>query len=214
MARPQLVTDEQVYNAAERVLIRLGGRDFSITAVAADLGVSRAAIILRFKSTEALKAEALRRMVQAFGERMNAIGGEPGGNALLLIAKTIGAQLGRLEGNARFSVGGATSATNPVVRELMRIRGETVGKAVAKVMPATRVDKRDAVSLFCMHLGGSELAWQSQSGVDPQTFLIERSCSWLKLAGIVYDAKYARSLLPKKASSKGPVAKAAKKKSA
>lgn len=214
MARPQLVSDEQVYSAAERVLIRKGGHAFSITAVAADLGVSRAAIILRFKSTEALKEEALKRMVQYFNDRMNAIGGEPGGNALLLVAKTIGAQIGRLEGNARFSTGSSMAATSPMVKELMRIRGEAVSKAVARAMPIVRIDKRDAISLFSIHLGGSELAWQAQSNIDPRAFLIERTCNWLKLVGIAYDEKYAKSLLPEKTGSKGPAAKTAKKKSA
>jgi len=210
MARPQLASDEDILSAAERVLVRLGGHYFSIAAVAEELKLSRAAIILRFKSTEALREIVVRRMVQAFVERMDAINEAPGGNALLLIADRIGAQIGKRGRSAGFFAGDASANGSPMMRELARIRGETLSRAIGRAMPKLHIDEGDAISLFSAHLAGSVLAWQNQENADPQTFLVERTRKWLDLVRIPYDTAYAQALNPAGASP----SKAATKKSA
>lgn len=214
MARPQLASDEEILSAAERVLVKLGGHLFSIAAVAEEVGLSRAAIILRFKSTEALREEVVRRMVQAFVERMEAIDEGRSGNALLVVANAVGAQIAKRDRGTGFFAGNTSNQSGTMMRELARVRGETLGRAIAKAMPKIRIAASDAVSLFSSHLAGTVLAWQSQTDADPQAFLIERTCKWLDLAGIAYDASYAKSLAPEKAASKSATTKRAAKKRA
>ncbi|HET8880780.1 MAG TPA: helix-turn-helix domain-containing protein [Solimonas sp.] len=207
MARPQLASDEEIFSAAERVLVQLGGHRFSIAAVAEAVGLSRAAIILRFKSTEALRDEVLKRMVQAFIERMNAISGEPGGNTLLLLASAVGAQVSRRGLGTSFFDGGGQNRSE-LLQQLVRIRSETIDRVIARAMPELHIARREAVAMFSTHLGGTVLAWQSMENADLLTLMIERSRTWLELAGIPYDKAFARSLLPAPRKS-GPVRKAA-----
>jgi AcrR family transcriptional regulator len=195
MARPQLVSDEEIFSAAERVLVQLGGHRFSIAAVAEAVGLSRAAIILRFKSTEALRDEVLKRMVQAFIDRMNAIDGAPGGNTLLLLASAIGTQISRRGLGTSFFDGGSQHRSE-LLQHLVRIRSETIDQAIARAMPKLHIERREAVAMFSTHLGGTVLAWQSMENADLLPLMIERSCTWLALAGIPYDKAFAKSLLP------------------
>jgi len=207
MARPQLVSDEEIFSAAERVLVQLGGHRFSIAAVAEAVGLSRAAIILRFKSTEALRDEVLKRMVQAFIDRMNAVDGAPGGNTLLLLASAVGAQISRRGLGTSFFDGGGQNRSE-LLRELVRIRSETIDQAIARAMPKLHIERRDAVAMFSTHLGGTVLAWQSMENAELLPLMIERTCTWLTLAGIAYDKTFAKSLLPAP-RRQAPVRKAA-----
>src|SRR5579864_2718623 len=90
MARPFTATDEDILNAAGRVIARRGPDGFSISEVAADVGLSRAAIILRFKSTHALKVTLLTRMVEQFAFALKALPQTASGDNVLRLAGFIG----------------------------------------------------------------------------------------------------------------------------
>lgn len=52
MARPKLRSDDEVLDAANTVLKRLGPIDFTLNDVALEVGLSRAALIQRFTNKE------------------------------------------------------------------------------------------------------------------------------------------------------------------
>lgn len=59
MARPRTVSDERIIEATRR-LIRAGGPQVSVEAIAADVGVSGQAVLKRFGSRNRLLTEAFR----------------------------------------------------------------------------------------------------------------------------------------------------------
>src|SRR5262245_12990227 len=102
MARPLTVSDDQILRAAGKLIHRDGPAAFSIAQVANQVGLSRAAIILRFKSTQALKIASLRQMVEQFETALSALPKSPGGDNLLQLAAFIGERVGTRHGSARF----------------------------------------------------------------------------------------------------------------
>src|SRR5580700_2906759 len=90
MGRPFTASDDDILNAAGKVIARRGPDAFSIAEVAADVGLSRAAIILRFKSTHALKVTLLARMVERFCAALQALPQTPSSDNVLRLAAFIG----------------------------------------------------------------------------------------------------------------------------
>ena len=54
MARIRRIEDDEVFDAAERVVIRMGMAGLSIDAVAKEAGISKARVLYDFKSKAAL----------------------------------------------------------------------------------------------------------------------------------------------------------------
>jgi len=73
MARTQTVSDEEILQAARRVIHRRGYDAFTLSDVAEAVGLSRAAIILRFESTRGLKLRLATKMVHEFIARLEAL---------------------------------------------------------------------------------------------------------------------------------------------
>ena len=68
MGRPRKVSDEQVYEAAIRVMSRVGPADFTLAAIAEEAGVTSGALVQRFGSRQ----ELLRTMASGLGSDMRA----------------------------------------------------------------------------------------------------------------------------------------------
>jgi AcrR family transcriptional regulator len=62
--RPRKATDEQIFLAAQRVMGRLGPKDLTLAAIAAEAGVTAAALVQRFGS----RRELLLTMTRLFAE--------------------------------------------------------------------------------------------------------------------------------------------------
>jgi AcrR family transcriptional regulator len=68
MGRPRKVSDEQVYEAAIRVMSRVGPADFTLAAIAEEAGVTSGALVQRFGSRQ----ELLRTLASGLGSDMRA----------------------------------------------------------------------------------------------------------------------------------------------
>lgn len=73
MARPKLVSDTDVLEATRRVMLRQGSERFTLSDVAAEVGLSRAALIQRFENKAGLASrlathqlEGLQRLIAAY----------------------------------------------------------------------------------------------------------------------------------------------------
>src|SRR6516225_8589088 len=93
MGRPFAASDDQILRAASKVISRRGPDAFSLAEVASEVGLSRAAIILRFKSTHALKVTLLTRQVERFAANLATLPNSPSGDNLLQVAAFIGSCL-------------------------------------------------------------------------------------------------------------------------
>ena len=187
MARPVTTSDEEILGAARKVIAARGPDGFSIAEVASEVGLSRAAIILRFKSTHALKVASLEEMVEQFGAALDALPKTPSGDNLLRVAAFIGKHMGSREGSVRFFANYYTSnVTDPELSALERKRGDLLDKAISLVMPAAAIELPSAVLAFRAHLTGTILAWLSLDDPDSRRYLVVRTSEWLKLASIAF----------------------------
>lgn len=214
MARTPSVSDEEILEAARRVIDRLGPNAFTVTDVASEVGLSRAAIILRFKSTHALKVLLLNRMVDQFIEMLAQLPKTPSGDNLLIVAAFIGERASNIDVRARkrgplpsFFASYPANMEDPDLAALERRRGEALRVAVSRVMPMTTIGRKAAVTAFCAHMTGSIMASLAAEDTDSRAYLVSRTRDWLRLAGIPFDESATVSSSPPgsgKAASTSP----------
>ena len=187
MARTPSVSDEKILDVAQAVLSERGSHLFSVAEVANRVGLSRAAIILRFKSTEALKETLLERNVARFTGLVAELPKDPGGDSLLAIAAFIGRHLGSRAGSSAFFAEHSDKIKKGDIAKLEWKRGEVLRQAIVTVMPETAITKDSAAASFSAHLTGSIYAWLSSDHPSAEQYLIHRTQEWLTLAGIEFS---------------------------
>jgi TetR/AcrR family macrolide resistance operon transcriptional repressor len=187
MGRPFTASDEDILHAAGRVIARRGPDAFSIAEVAADVGLSRAAIILRFKSTHALKVTLLARMVEEFATLLKTLPQSPSGDNVLRLAAFLGSYVHSRESSARFFSTYSNNVQDHDLRELERKRGDALFAAISSVMPEVAIDHTSAVAAFTAHLAGCIVAWLARDDDDSRGYIVMRTREWLKLAGIAFS---------------------------
>lgn len=184
MARPLSATDDEILGAARQVLARHGLDGFSVSKVARNLGLSRAAITLRFKSADELKRTLMKRDANSFESLFLSLKLDQGASGLLTIADMIGKMVGGRDSFSNFMMRYTTNMQDPVLLQLEERRGEILRSTIARAMPETAIDKSDAVDAFMAHLTGSLMHWHSGSDLDARQFLCKRVRNWLHLVGI------------------------------
>ena len=188
MARTPTVSDEVILEAAQLVMRQRGVDAFTLSEVAEAVGLSRAAIILRFNSTQALKMTLLTQMVNRFVKLLNE---ElpvlpPGGDSLLAIAAFLGKYANSRESSASFWSVHHSNLKDPDLAELEIKRGTALRAAIARAMPETRIPHAAAVAAFNVHIAGTLLTMITEESVEPKEFLLQRTRDWLRLAGIPF----------------------------
>lgn len=194
MGRPFTASDQEVLQAAAKVLLRRGPDAFSIAEVASEVGIGRTAIILRFKSTHALKMMLMTQFVEHFAVSIASLPKLDGGDGLLQLAAFIGGKVHSRENGAKFFAGFSANLDDPDLLRLEAKRGDILRKAIAAAMPEVPIAHDSAVTAFLAHLTGSIIAWLSIDDADPCRYLVRRTQEWLKLAAIAFNQKFAEQL--------------------
>src|SRR5262245_63984417 len=131
MARPFTASDDDSLRATATVMARSGPDAFALAEVAKEVGLSRAAIILQFKSTHDLKVTLLTKMVERFAAALETLPQSPSGDNLLRVAAFIGTHVGSREGRAKYFANYFTTrARDRELFELERRRGAAMRKAI------------------------------------------------------------------------------------
>jgi len=203
MGRPFTASDDDILRAAGKVMGRRGPDAFSIAEVAAAVGLSRAAIILRFKSTHALKVTLLAKMVEEFARKLQTLPQTPSGENVLRLAAFIGTHLHSRHSSARFFSAYNVNIQHRDLLELEHKRGEALRAAICSVLPEVAIEHRSAVAAFSAHLTGSIMAWLAQDDESPRSYLVMRTREWLKLAGIPFSEAAGTELSAPPAESSG-----------
>jgi len=195
MGRPFTASDEEVLQAAAKVLLRRGPDGFSIAEVASEVGIGRTAIILRFKSTHALKMTLMTQFVEHFAASIATLPKLDGGDGLLQLAGFIGDKVHSRENGAKFFAGFSANLDDPDLMRLEAKRGDILRKAISDSMPKVTIAHEAAVTAFLAHLTGTILAWISMvNDAQPRHYLVARTKDWLNLAAIPYNDKVAERL--------------------
>lgn len=184
MARPLSATDDEILSASQQVLKRRGLDGFSVSEVARELGLSRTAITLRFKSADELKRTLIKRNAESFEARVMTLDIRQGASGLLAIADLIGGMAGGRENFSSFMMRYTANVQDPILLQLEEKRGEILRIAIAKAMPETAIAREEAVDAFMAHLTGSLMNWHTQGDLDGRQFLRKRAMNWIRLVGI------------------------------
>lgn len=187
MARTQSVSDREILQAARLVMERRGYNQFTLMAVAKEVGLSRAAIILRFKSTDNLKIVLWGSMVDEFIASLNDLPQEPGGDSLLAIAEFISRIRGTREGSSAFFADFPSIMENPDMSRLELKRSKALRNTIYNAMPETRISRESAAVAFSAHLTGTLFSWNALQINNPDEYFMERTREWLTLAGIPFS---------------------------
>jgi AcrR family transcriptional regulator len=202
MARPIIASDEEILQAAHRVLDRRGPDGFSISEVATEAGISRATIILRFGSTSALKLTLLTQVVQYFADAVARVPKPKGGDGLLHIAAFIGTHLHSRESSAKYFARYTLNMQDPELSALEHKRGKVLLDAISEVMPKVAIEHDAAARAFLSQLTGNIIAWLATDDQDSRRYLVLRTRDWLQLSGIRYSEQLVDELT---AGSTAPV---------
>lgn len=208
MARPFTASDDQILLAARKVMSKRGPDAFSIAEVASEVGLSRAAIILRFKSTQALKIASLTNMVEQFTQALESLPTTRSGDNVLRLAAFIGSYVRSRESSAKFFASYSVNVQDKELVALEMRRGDALRKAVSNVMPPVAIEHESAIMAFCAHLSGSIVAWLALSDSDSRGYVVKRTREWLKLSGIQFSEAVVEELTAP--ASTPPRAKAAR----
>lgn len=184
MARPLSATDDDILQSAQQVMRRFGFEGFSLSEVAREVGLTRSAIALRFKSTDELKRILIRRSMAEFEARIADLKLEPGAASLLAIADRVAEMAGSRGNFSGFMLRYSSNIKDPILLELEERRGMLLRRAIATAMPETAIDSDAAADVFMAHLTGSLLNWQTSDAEDARQFIRRRVMNWLHLAGI------------------------------
>jgi TetR/AcrR family macrolide resistance operon transcriptional repressor len=206
MPRPQAVTDAEILSAARRVIGRRGYERFTLSEVAKEVGLSRGAIILRFKSTQALKVELATRMIANFIAFLRELPVMRSGDGLIHFAAAIGGTV-RHENLASFMAVFRGNIRDPDLAKVERQRALIFREAIAARMPDSALPCDAAVDLFQAHLGGAILQWEALSSVSASEYLVALTKDWLTLARIDFTKDYSAQLAPEVGEDRAPAPK-------
>jgi TetR/AcrR family macrolide resistance operon transcriptional repressor len=190
MARPKQISDADLYRAAQRIYQLRGHHNFTLSELAREVNLSRAAIIQRLEGAEALKLALSADALSLFEGALRELPSTRDGNSLLSLATFIGSTLSERTQLASFLQNFQADLADEHLAELDERRTAALFDAVSQRMPKIAVAHESAVQAFVAHLGGTLLQWQVLSEtVSAKDFMIERTKIWLQIAGIPLDAE-------------------------
>lgn len=186
MARPQSVSDDEIMGVARQVISRTGYDRFTLSEVAEQVGLSRAAIILRFQSTQALKIKLLADGIRQFLQSLEALPIRVGGDGLLDLADFLGGNLKVPENMAHHSSILRGAIPDPELASLEHQRRRAWHSAIMQRMPKTKIGMDEATFLFAAIVMGAITQWQMSPSISATDYLRRRIQDWLTLAGIEF----------------------------
>lgn len=180
MPRPKLHSDEQVLEAAQGVLLRMGPSDFTLSDVADTVGISRAALIQRFKDKANLHSLVMERMTQEVRDYFADAPREPGLGALWAMLKDLIAGMGSGEGSEAYLLLLWGDARDPALRVLALERNELVRKAIETRLPDGPHDPRRASLLIQAVIQGACMQWMVSREGDLAGFMTQQTAELLR----------------------------------
>ena len=148
--------------------------------------MSRTAIILRFRSTQALKLRITADMTERFEKELAGIPVSRSGDGLIAFASAIGALARSRAAYTNMMMISQGNLEDVDLAPFERKRANLLRKSIAMRMPPTPGTQRAAVNAFKAHIVGCMIEWASESRLPPSKFLAQRTKEWLQLAGIAH----------------------------
>lgn len=178
MARPRVIDQNDILDAAEAVVLRSGAAHLTLDAVAAEAGISKASVIYDYKTKQQLIKAVIERRV-AFGEdRIRVATEELGAVSSASIRGLIAAVSDAKPDDARavaVNLGAALAQDD----ELRKPIEDFYGRTIASVL-ATSSSPRGGLLAFLALEGLRALEWRDfHSWPDDERQRILRDIDWL-----------------------------------
>lgn len=134
MSRPRTRTNEDILNAAERVLLKRGPHAFTLAEVASEVGLAPATLLQRFRTKQGLLLAFARRSAKATPAIVESAerGGKGGVRALRASLVELAAKVGRREQLANSLALLLEDVRVPELRAAARKHAEAMESAVAR----------------------------------------------------------------------------------
>jgi TetR/AcrR family macrolide resistance operon transcriptional repressor len=188
MARPKQASDAEVMETAERIYAQRGHQGFTLSELAREVNLSRAAIIQRFGNAEGLRMRMARQHIAHFQKLLEQLPVSRDGDALIALAAFVGQLVGGRQQLTAFMLNLHADLQDEKLGELQKERAAALHQAIALRMPPVAIEPESAVSAFRAHLSGSLIQWQSSpEAVSAGDFLAARTREWLRLASVPFS---------------------------
>lgn len=159
MPRPKLHSDETILAAAQQVLLTKGPSGFTLSDVANAVGISRAALIQRFKDKDTLHLKVMERATQEVRDYFEARPREVGLDPLWVMLKDLIEGLGEGEGFAGYLLLEWSDVVDDRLNALARERSALVLGAIYDRLPAGPCDPTVAAGLIQAVIQGASMQW-------------------------------------------------------
>lgn len=175
MPRPKLHSDDQVLKAAQSVLLEKGPSEFTLSDVANAVGISRAALIQRFKDKANLHLLVMQRMTQEVRDYFAAAPRDAGLDPLWLLLKDLIAGMGAGTGSESLLLLFWGDATEISLRSLAAERNELVRAGIEARLPSEPRNIRVASELIQAVMQGAYMQWMVERQGELAAFMLLRT---------------------------------------
>lgn len=186
MARPRVIKQDDILDAAEAVVVRCGAAHLTLDAVAVEARISKASVIYDYKTKQQLIKAVMERCLAAQEERIRkateALGDVPSAPIRAMIA--VVSDSAPDETRAVAANLGAALAQDSELRGVL----ETFFRRTIDTVMETSQSPRGALLAFLAFEGMRHLEWHNlHSWSEPERERIFREISWLVDASPLYN---------------------------
>lgn len=191
MSRTPSVSDDEILKAALKIYTTHSANGFSVKKVANEVGLSRAAIIARFNSTQDLKLRAANQLVSSFIASLDDLPKTPSGDNVLEVVRFIGLHFQGRRTGLQYLVGAVNTEEGDEDPELLALETKlhaAMKKTISRVLPILPIGREATIEAFRAHILGTLILWDYRGRGKPSTYLQRRTKEWLQMVGIPYSA--------------------------
>ena len=175
MPRPKIHSDEVVLDTARQVLLRKGPSDFTLSDVAQAVGLSRAALIQRFKDKATLHRKVMERVTQEVRDYFSEVPEERGLAPLWSMLKDLIAGMGSGEDTPGYLLLFWGDIHDPELNALALERNELVRKAIETRLPTSPHPVDSTADLIQAVIQGACMQWLIERRGTLAPFMTEQT---------------------------------------
>jgi AcrR family transcriptional regulator len=188
MPRQKTVSDEEVLDAAARVMFAKGPTGFTLADVARAAGIAPATLVQRFGDKHGLVVAAMTRDNQLFEAQLATLPTDRGAASVIDIFRLLFPDVGEFTGGfADQLLWLRQDMSDPDLNRLARERFAALRVALAARMPPLSVEPDVAARLAEAQWQGALLQWGIAHDGRLSDFVARSLSEWFKLAGMESD---------------------------
>ncbi|KFE62487.1 regulatory protein, TetR [Hyalangium minutum] len=171
--RPKLHSDEAILDATMEVLLRRGLAGFTLNDVAAELGMSRAALIQRFKNKDTLYRRVMERSGAQRRDYLASMPVEVGAQGLWRFLTEIISGMGTGEGLDSYLLLAWQDLRDTTLRRMALERNLMVRDAIAARLPKM-AERNEVAAVLQDVIAGATMQWMVEREPSLTRYVLER----------------------------------------